>query len=478
MRIVIAGIGPDAPGQLTLEAAEALRTADTVLLRTRRHGVAAWLSDQSIAFSSLDTLYENADDFDAFNRQAADEVLRASAGEGTLCYAVPDPVTDATVACLLALCGEAGVQILPAVSQAVVTRTAALQAGLPPDGSVCSIPAADFARHRLEPSIPLLITELNSRLAAGDIKLRLLDIYPPEQQVLFDGTRITLDALDRQPEYSHLSTVYLPQSPMTERARYTFNDLLDVMRRLRRPGDGCPWDQEQTHETLRQYVIEEAYELVEAIDQGDMDRVADELGDVMLQVVFHAQVAAEHGTFDITDVTTAICHKMITRHAHIFGDIVCETSEDVLKSWEKIKRKEKGLRATTDAMRDVPRHFPALMRASKVQNKAHQVGFDWKDATGALVKVPEEAAEVRGELERGTDPAGELGDLLFAVVNVARLAGVQPELALGAATDKFIGRFERMEKAIRAEHKAMQDMTLAEMDVYWDAAKRAEKEAP
>lgn len=472
--ITVIAIGPDDPSLLTLQAADALRAASPLLLRTGQHGVSAWLDANAIPYQTLDAVYEGADDFDMLNDQAAEAILLAAEGNQAFAYAVPDPLSDTTVTALVMR--NVPLRVLAGVTQVDTTRTQALGAGLSSAGGVLTMPATDLlAMRELNPAMPLLITELSSRLTAGEVKLKLLDVYLPETSVLIAGSLVRLDEIDRERKINHLSSVYIPGAPMTTRTRYTFGDLLDVMARLRRPGDGCPWDLEQTHETLRQYVIEEAYELVDAIDQGDPDRVSDELGDVLLQVVFHAQVAKEHGTFDITDVTTAICRKMITRHAHIFGDIVCETPEDVLRSWEAIKQKEKGLKATTDVMRDVPGHLPALMRAYKVQNKARQVGFDWDTPQEALAKVREEADEVDAELAGGTDPEGELGDLLFAVVNASRLAGVQPEVALGGAIEKFIRRFSQMEQAVARDGKSLKGMTLSEMDAYWDAVKQTER---
>lgn len=470
MKITVAALGPDRAEQMTLEAAHALMDAGRIVLRTARHGAARWLEEKGIAYESLDALYDGAEDFDALNERAADAVMEAAAGG--LCYGVPEPSSDATVWALARR--NARLRIIGGVGQENDILVGAMEAGMMARGGHSTSAAIDFPWVPIRPSMPLIVTELNSPLLAGEVKIRLLDVYAPDTEVLFGKERISLDALDRQAKYDHLSCVYIPASPMTERARYTFDDLLRVMERLRRPGDGCPWDLEQTHESLRQYIIEEAYEAVDAIDRGDTEKIADELGDVLLQVVFHAQVGKDHGTFDITDVTTSICHKMITRHAHIFGDIVCETSADVLKSWEAIKKKEKGLQDTTGAMRDVPDRLPALMRAGKVQSKAGQVGFDWDDAVQALEKVREETAEVRAELDADGAVEEELGDLLFSVVNVARLAGVQPELALAAATEKFIKRFARMERAVLAEGKQLKGMLPAEMDVFWNAAKREE----
>lgn len=470
-QITIAALGPGDAGLLTLEALDALQTAERVLLRTGRHGVAALLGERGIPFDTLDALYDAADDFAALAKSAADEVLRMAEG-GAVCYGVPDPATDATVEQLIAR--GASLAILAGVAQEGLVRAQALAAGHFSGGYVC-VPAMELKGRALDPGAPLLITELDTRLLAGEVKLSLLGVYPPDTDVLLAGRPIPLHELDRQPGYDHQTAAYVPAVEMARRDRHTFGDLLSIMRRLRRPGDGCPWDMKQTHESLRQYVIEEAYEVVDAINAGDEERIADELGDVLLQVVFHAQIASEHAAFTIDDVLTAICRKMITRHAHIWGDIRCETPEDVLTSWEAIKQKEKGLAKAADTMRDIPEHLPALMRAYKVQNKAKQVGFDWDTPAEALAKVYEEAREVESALASRAGLEEELGDLLFAAANVARLSGIQPELALSRATEKFVRRFGAMEQAILAEGKALSELSLSQMDVYWEAVKQTEE---
>lgn len=473
--ITVVALGPESPEFLTLGAAEALLDAPAVLLRTGRHGVAAWLEKNLVPYKTLDALYDETEDYDELAQAAADAVLRFAQTTPSGVYAVPDPTGDETVAELV----RRGVplRVLAGVTQTDAARARALENGFAGDQGVAAFPAADLRVQDLNPSLPLVLTELNSRLTAGDVKLKLLEIYDAETQVQFDSQRIALEDLDRQEHYDHLTSVYLPASPLSERTRYTFGDLLDIMARLRRRGDGCPWDLEQTHESLRQYMLEEAHEVVAAINVGDPDRIADELGDVMLQVVFHSRVAEEHAEFAITDVTSAICKKMISRHRHIFGDRSCADAEEVSKSWEQIKKEEKGLRSTSEVMRDVPDSLPALMRASKVQNKAHQIGFDWADPREALDKISEENGEVREELDAGRDPEEEFGDLLFAAAHAARLCGVQPELALDKATEKFIRRFEFMEQAAQSEGKTLSGMTLAQMESYWAQAKRHEKEA-
>ncbi len=248
--------------------------------------------------------------------------------------------------------------------------------------------------------------------------------------------------------------------------------LLKIMEKLRSP-EGCPWDREQTHTTLKRYLIEEAYEVLEAVDSGDPELLAEELGDVLLQVVFHAQIAKEMGTFTMDDVINGICEKLIRRHPHVFADTEVESVGEVMRNGEAIKGMEKQGKKRTSILDGVPREFPALMRAEKIQKKAAKVGFEWEDIHGAFAKLEEELAELRMALssEDQDKIQDEFGDVLFALVNVARYAKVDPEMALREATSKFIQRFQFIEEQARAAGRSLHEMSLAEMDAIWDAAK-------
>ena len=262
--------------------------------------------------------------------------------------------------------------------------------------------------------------------------------------------------------------------------------LIAIMAALRTPGSGCPWDIEQTFATIAPYTIEEAFEVADAIDRGDLDDLKDELGDLLLQVVFHARMAEEQGTFAFPDVVQAICEKLIRRHPHVFGDKSGLNTGQVNVQWDQIKAEEKAARAKAGrapapgrdgALAGVSPGLPALARALKLQQKAGKVGFDWNDPKAVLAKIREEADEIGAELDAGAKEkvAGEIGDLLFAVVNLARHLDVDPETALRTTNLKFERRFGAIEDALAAAGKTPAEATLSEMDALWDQAKAAEK---
>lgn len=258
--------------------------------------------------------------------------------------------------------------------------------------------------------------------------------------------------------------------------RYNVNDLIDIVEILRSPG-GCPWDIEQDHKSIRRDFLEETYEVIEAINKDDRDGLLEELGDVLLQVVFHAQIEREKNSFDLNDVADGVCKKMIERHPHVFGNVSAETSEQVLENWDVIKKQTKQQKSQTESMLSIPREFPALMRADKVQKKAAKVGFDWDSVDGALDKVSEELAELKEAITMGVveNANEELGDLLFSVVNVSRFINVDSEEALTKATDKFIDRFSKVEKMAEEKGLNMKETDLDELDKLWDEAKKVSK---
>ncbi len=256
------------------------------------------------------------------------------------------------------------------------------------------------------------------------------------------------------------------------RESYTFDDLCEIMTILRGE-NGCPWDRKQTHKSIRKSFIEETYEAIEAIDNEDPVLLREELGDVMLQVVFHAEMEREIGSFDVNDVITDECKKLVSRHPHIFADSVAETSEEVLTAWDKIKAEEKKRKTTSMKLNAIPKPLPALMRADKLGVVSRKAGFDFADAEEAFAKIAEETNEVAAELKSGDKArlTEELGDLLLAVVNTARLSGIDAEEALSLACDKYCSRYERLENSIIAEGRDPSEMTMAELDVVWNKIK-------
>ena len=257
----------------------------------------------------------------------------------------------------------------------------------------------------------------------------------------------------------------------TRKPRYGYEDLLEIIRLLRSP-EGCPWDRVQTHQSIRRGMLEEAYEAAEAIDTGNAALLKEELGDVLMQVVFHAGIEADAGRFDMDDVCDGVVKKLLYRHPHVFGNGQTETADTVPASWEQLKRQEKGQKCTADALDAVARSLPGLWRAEKIQKKAAEAGFDWRNVSGALDKLDEETAELRQAVRAGTSIEEELGDVLFAAVKVGRFCGVDPETAVNGTCEKFIRRFRAMEEAAAAEGRSLSDITLEEMTALWNGAKK------
>lgn len=253
---------------------------------------------------------------------------------------------------------------------------------------------------------------------------------------------------------------------------YGVQDLKEIVRLLRAPG-GCPWDAAQTHESIRRNFLEEAYEVAEAIDEASPEHLREELGDVLLQVVFHAGIESDAGRFDLDGVADGVCKKLIYRHPHVFGEVSVSGTGEVLSNWEELKRTEKGQATITDSLEAVARSLPGLWRAEKVQKKAARAGFDWPDVAGALDKLSEEIGELRQAVAEGSNMAEELGDVLFSAVNVSRFLQVDPEQSLAQATDKFISRFRRVEQQALDGGQSLGDMDLPELDKLWERAKQA-----
>ena len=457
-----------------------LQSGKRLILRTEKHAVTDYLKMNGIPFETIDHLYQSAEDFDAFNIATAKYITDASTNEAVI-YAVADASMDSTVETLLKQADDRGkLKIIPSISH--MSRCLAL---VQADMQDIRIVSAERYRDgdNINPRLSCYISEMHSKACAGACKIKLMQLLDDQTEIKFFSAdekgllqldTIALYELDRQEHYDHMTAALYIAKPLEERNRYGIEDLYAVMRKLRAK-DGCPWDQEQTHESLLTNLLEESYEFIEAARDEDSEHMCEELGDVLLQIVFHAVIAMQYGEFTLHDVTTAVTAKLIERHPHVFGAVKADTASEVLDNWESIKRRQRGLQTVSDAMDNVSKGLSAAMRASKVQHKAAKVGFDFENNKSALAKVKEETGEVLQSIDGNGALEEELGDLLFSVINVCRLSGVNPDIALYDAVNKFISRFRGMEKQVKSEGKSIEDLTLSEMDVYWVKEKHIPK---
>ena len=460
-----------APDCMGARALALLRSTDKLFLQTTEHPFSGVVIGMHRPFQSMDDLYQTAANFDELSAAIAARLVK----DAPCVYAVTGHIQATQLPCIEAGAAAEGlsIEMLPGMP---------LHAAAYSDKPIGGLCTASELPHILDPCQPVVIEEIDSSSAASRVKLHLMEYFPDDWVVLLadvskNGTfyrrQIPLFELDRQARYSPACCAYVPAAPPEFWFRSGYEQLMRVMRRLRAPG-GCPWDREQTHESLKRPLLEECYELLDAIDEGDDEHLCEELGDVLLQVVFHCVIAEEQGRFTDRDVTAALVDKLIYRHPHIFAEARADTTEHVLANWEKLKKVEKGQQMQTDVLLSVPRNLPALTRSWKVQKKAANVGFDWPSAEDAFYKIKEETAELSAAMDNGGNADEELGDLLFAVVNVARLLSLDPEFLLRDATDKFIRRFSAMETAVNRDGQILENMTLSEMDVYWKEIKMAE----
>jgi tetrapyrrole methylase family protein/MazG family protein len=459
-----------APAAMTRQGRSAIEHAKTLFIQTARHPSADAVAAIRRDGQTMDDLFESCEDFDELNQKIAQRLT----GAGDCVYVATGNIFSSQLPSIRKLADAQGVglQVLPHVSAG-----SAAFPDLPGGLSMCAheLPKVLF------PDRACIVEEIDSKIAAGDAKLALMEYYPDEWCVTLasvgkDGqykrNEILLCALDRQPSYDATTIVYVPPVPFEQRTRYGFEDVMQVVRRLRAPG-GCPWDREQTHESLKNALLEECYELIDAIDEDDDAHICEELGDVLLQFAMHAVIAEEQRAFTDRDAETELVEKLVYRHPHVFGSLEVNDSGEVLKNWDALKMKQRSQATQTEVLKSVPKGFPALLRSRKVQKKAADVGFDWPDANEAFFKITEETQELKQAMEEGSNIREEMGDLLFAVVNVARLLKLEPEFLLMEATDKFIDRFSAMEQLAHNRNTTLRQMTLQEMDALWEEAKKS-----
>ncbi|NLG29340.1 MAG: nucleoside triphosphate pyrophosphohydrolase [Chloroflexi bacterium] len=480
--IVIVGLGPGNPEQLTLEAWRVLESASRVYLRTQRHPTVSALPCGP-AYSSFDEAYENGASFGEVYEHIAQRVLELGRSPDGVVYAVPGhPLAgETTVTRILALAQAAQVPVRIVAGVSFLEPTT-IALGIDPfDGlQICDATLLAQRHHpNLDPDVATLVVQVYDRQVASDCKLALMNLYPDEHPLrLVCGAglpnqsvrEIPLYELDRQRDLDHLTSAYLP--PLPERG--SLASFHDVVARLRAPG-GCPWDRKQTHASLRASLLEETYEVLDALDADDMDGLKEELGDLLLQIMLHAQIATEDGDFKLIDSTAHIIAKLVRRHPHVFGDAVVDGADDVLRSWEQIKRDERGERGdeAVSMLAGVSRALPALSRAMELQKRAARVGFDWTSVEPVADKVEEEWAEFC-EAQGPERRSAELGDLLFSLANLALWHEIDPESALREASQRFERRFGAMERSARAAGTPLESLTLEQLDALWEQAKAEE----
>ena len=471
-RVVVVGLGPGPLDLVTPETRDLIASIDRRFVRTRIHPSAGVVPEDAVSF---DDLYETADTFDeVYGRIVSSLVDAATSSGGDVLYAVPGSprVLERTVDLLLQQ-SDVAVDVRPAVSFLDVVW-ARLQVDPFAEG-VRLVDGHVFAERAAGERGPLLVAHCHANWVLSDIKLAF-ERETPERAVLLHHlglddeliVEVPWERVDQTIEADHLTSLWIPSAAAPVGAELV--RFAEVVRRLR---EECPWDRQQTHESLVRYVIEETYEVVEAIHSGDPALLEEELGDLLLQVFLHSAIAAQAGDFTIADVAHEITEKMIRRHPHVFGDVVVDGAEHVARNWEQIKAAEKGAAgdgdsvATSSVLDGVPGSLPALTYASELSRKAAKVGFDWDEVTEIWDKLAEEIGELRAE----PDSADELGDVLFVVVNLARHLGHDPEGAMRAASAKFRARFEVVERLARERGIDMKSAGIAVLDPLWDEAK-------
>ncbi len=484
MSITIVGLGPGHGRSLTLEAWQLLTAAETVYLRTARHPAVADLP-AGVKLVSFDAVYDTAVSFEAVYEQIVDTLLAHGRNQDIL-YAVPGHpfVGESTVTRLAAAAAEQGipVHIVPGLSFVEPSLTAVQVDALDGLQIFDAIDIANFHYPPLNPDVPVLLGQVYSRMLASELKMVLTAVYPPQHTVYLihaAGTAgeqiesVPLHAIDHSLQIDHLTSLYVPALPVAS----SLMALAETVAHLRSP-EGCPWDQEQTPQSMRTGFLEEACEVLDALDADDVDGLREELGDLLYHILMQVQMAAEVEDFALTEVIAGIETKLKRRHPHVWGEWQVDDSDHVVRNWEMLKKQEKAERPgekPASALHGVPISLPALARSQKIQHKAAQVGFDWPDIGGVYAKLDEELAELKAAADP-TEQAEELGDLLFVIVNVARWLDVDAESCLREANAKFSQRFQLTEQLARQRGLHLPEMSLAELDVLWEEAKGVVRE--
>lgn len=484
-QLTVIGLGAGDFNQLQIGVYKQLKAANKLYVRTLDHPVLKELATEGVQFASFDDVYEKHDDFAPVYREIADSLIEAVKHEPIM-YAVPGHplVAEQTVQYLIEAEQEGRIQLKIEGGQSFLDPIfAALK--IDPIEGFQLVDGTNFTMHDVNMRQHVLIAQVYDMFSASEVKLTLMEKYDDEYPVTIvtaagsseESLRtVPLYELDQAMELNNLTTVYVPPVKEQTQALRDWTTFREIIATLRGP-NGCPWDQKQTHESLKKYLLEEAHEYLAAVDAQDDFAMIEELGDVLLQVFLHAQIGEDNGYFTLEDVLASISEKMIRRHPHVFADVSVKDADEVLVNWDAIKAQEKGERPER-LLDGEYRATSALQTAYNYQKKAAKVGFDWANAEGAWQKFEEEWQEFREEIVNGDTASrlDEFGDVLFAVINIARFYKISPEEAMLHANEKFARRFGFVEGQVRKSGKEFSEYTLDELDAFWNEAKKLEKE--
>ncbi len=472
--IQIIGLGAGTEEDLTLRAKNALSEGIPAFARTDRHPIVNELR-KHIDIVSFDDYFEKYEDFDEVYENIVQTLVEKSKHFGKINYCTAGSPYYGDIVTKKLINEYKGL-----INAIIIDGMSFLDKCLKLSGyadynNIKILDCLEADEFSFDLNSFNIITQVYDRDLASRLKIKLMETYPEGVNSLIidvlgeNVKEVPLFLLDQEKNYGFSTYFCILPIEISKHRVYNVTNLLRIVKLLRGP-DGCPWDKKQDHHSIRQHVVEEAYEVVDAIDNDDIDNLVEELGDLLFQVVFHAELGSEEGYFNFNDVVTKVCNKMYFRHPHVFGNVKADGVEEALVSWENSKLKEKKLTTYTDNLRNVPKALSSLSRSYKIQKRASEVGFDWSDAQGAITKIKEELSEFIEEYNNQNieNMEEEFGDLLFALVNFARFEKINPDIALNKTINKFLDRFEYIEKN---STKDLKEMTLKEMDELWEESK-------